>query len=200
MKRTLFMTVVLLCFATIYAQSDKQLAKVDNYSGVRVFSYCEPVAEYEVLGEVSFAGSSGGYYTIGGMTFASGTEQQYNEIRNALIMSAVMANRAVEGVIIHPIKNKQGRATMIKFKEDAENKDLAYVTKKRDYYIFIDCKPTGDYEFQGKRRCSDLVDGSSDSIIDGILRNTKNLSRNANAVIVTFVTNGYDYAEAITLK
>lgn len=200
MKQKLIIAVMILCGITTHAQSDKQLAKVDNYSGIRVFSYCEPIAEYEVLGEVSFAGSSGGYYTIGGMMFASGSEQQYNEIRNALIVSAVMANRAVEGVIIHPIKNKQGRATMIKFKEGAEDTDLAYVSKKRDFYIFIDCKPTGNYIFQGKRRCSDLVDGSSDSIIDGILRNTKNLSRNANAIIVTFVTNGYDYAEAITLK
>ena len=200
MRRTLFAIVVVLYFSTIYAQSDRQLAKVDNYGGIRVFSYCEPAAEYEVLGDVSFAGSSEGFYTIGGMVFASGTEQQYNEIRNALIISAVMANRAVEGVIIHPIKNKQGRATMIKFKEGAENTDLAYVSKKRDYYVFIDCRPINDYEFQGKRRCSDLVNGSSDNIIDGILRNTKNLSRNANAIIVTFVTNGYDYAEAITLK
>ena len=111
-----------------------------------------------------------------------------------------MANRTIDGVIIHPTQAHSGRATLIKFKEGVQDKDLAYVSKMKGYYIFIDCKPVGEYEYQGKRRCSALTDNSSDAVIGNILTNTKNLSRKANAVIVTFKTGGYDYSEAIILK
>lgn len=203
MKNEFLSAVLLLLTCTVYAKDAKQLAKVDNYSGVYIFSYCEPVADYEVLGEVSINGGSGGsYYSVGGMTFYRSGELQYNEIRNGLIISAVMANRAVDGIIIHPTKLNSGGATMIKFKKGTKKKDyeLAYVHKKRNYYIFVDSKPVSDYTYQGKRRARLLMDGSSDSLLGSILTNTKNLSRDANAVIVHFSTGGYDYAEAITIK
>ena len=202
MKHKILLAVLLLLTCTAYADDAKQLAKVDNYSGVYVFSYCEPVADYEVIGDVSVNGGGSSYYSIGGMSFYSSGELQYNELRNGLIVSAVMANRSVDGIIIHPTKVNSGRATMIKFKEGTEKKDreLAYVYKKSDYYIFVDCKPVSDYTYQGKRRARLLMNGSSESLIGAILTNTKNLSRDANAIIVHFTTNGYDYAEAITIK
>ena len=201
MKNKILLAVLLLLTCTAYAEDAKQLAKVDNYSGIYVFSESEPVAEYETLGDVSVSSGESSIYSIGGLTFVSGGTLQYSELRNSLIVAAVMANRQVEGVIIRPEKAGCGRATMIKFKDGTpkSERELAYVNSHRNVLVFIDCKPVSDYEFHAKYKYHGW-DGRFSKMIDNLVQNTRNLSKASNAVIIHFITNGYDYAEAITIK
>ena len=105
MKKFFSLLAMILIAGMSFAQNN--LAKAEVYGGVYVFMDCTPVSEYEVLGEVSFGGKGSGGTLIsmpsatGGqmMMVSSGSTPQYTSIRNGLISNAVLANRAVEGII-----------------------------------------------------------------------------------------------------
>ena len=185
----------------------KDYAIVDSYGGVYVFNDCTPVDQYEVLGDVSFGGKTSGSSFValpngmGGTTMivSGGETAQYTSIRNGLVANAVMANRAVEGIIISIPKEGMGRATMIKFKEKSDNNRLAKVNNHRGLYVFSDCKPVNTYTSIKKVKGKLVYWSSAYYYIRDTLLTKAARTKNCNAVIINLVEGGRDYVETINL-
>lgn len=185
----------------------KDYAIVQTYGSVYIFNDCTPVDSYDILGEVSFGGRSGGgtYMTMpngtGGSTVivSEGSTPQYTSIRNGLVANAVMANREVEGIIIKIQKEGEGQATMIKFKEKSERNKIAKVNHHRGLLVFSDCLPVNAYT-SIKKVNGKLIYWSSayDFIRDKLLEKAVK-TKDCNAVIINLVEGGRDYVETITL-
>ena len=185
----------------------KDYAMVQTYGSVYIFNDCTPVDSYDILGEVSFGGSSGGntYMTmpngtgVSTVVVSSGSTPQYTSIRNGLVANAVMANREVEGIIISIPKEGEGRATMIKFKEKSERNKIAKVNNHMGLLVFSDCVPVNAYTSINKVNGKLLYMSSAyDFIRDKLLE--KAVKKNdCNAVIINMVEGGRDYVETINL-
>ena len=185
----------------------KDYAMVQTYGSVYIFNDCTPVDSYDILGEVSFGGSSGGntYMTmpngtgVSTIVVSSGSTPQYTSIRNGLVANAVMANREVEGIIISIPKEGEGRATMIKFKEKSERNKIAKVNNHMGLLVFSDCVPVNAYTSINKVNGKLLYMSSAyDFIRDKLLE--KAVKKNdCNAVIINMVEGGRDYVETINL-
>lgn len=184
----------------------KNLAKAEQVSGVYIFTDCTPMGKYKVLGDVPFGGKSSAAFmsmsngtSTSTMLYVSGSDAQYTSIRNGLVANALMANREVEGIILHLEKEGEGRATMIKFL-DGEDKAICKVVKQQGLYVFCDCKPIEDYD-----RLGEIVGAGSLSILYSDLRNKliKKVHRKyktANGLILHLVEGGRDRADAILFE
>lgn len=186
------------------AIKDIDIARVDNFSGVYVFSDCVPIAPYEVLGEVSNSSTddSGFFYSSGGIGLGflmmdCGSIPQYNEIRYQLIASAVLANRQVEGIIITISQEGVGRAKLIKFKEDVKDKSLARVNSHMGVLVFTDCMPLNTYSYVGKVEKAGGMSSDYNNLLDRMIKKAQKKFPSVQGIIPRFVTNGSDTAEAI---
>ena len=201
-KYILLLQILLSC--NLLAQ--KNLAIADQVGGVYIFNDCTPLGKYEVLGDVTFGGSSNSSFIAmpngtGGTTMimSGGETPQYTSIRNGLVANAVMANRAVEGVLIQILNEGEGRATMIKFKE-GEDKSKCKVNRQQGLYVFCDCKPVQEYdklgEIVGAGGLSSLYSDLRNRLIKKVLKKYKT----ADGIILNLVEGGRDRADAIQLQ
>lgn len=186
---------------------DFALARVENFSGVYVFTDCSPIAEYEVLGEVSsslnqkedesFFMSTGG---IGGMMLMSGGDSatpQYTDIRSSLIVNAVLANRQVEGLIIKLPKAGEGSALMIKFKEGTTDRSLARVNSHMGIWVFVDNKPINQYTSVGFIKNAKAGSADYNVIRNKLIKLCSKKFPSAQGIIPHLVSGGHDSGEAI---
>lgn len=183
------------------------LARVNNYGGVYVFTDCSPICEYDILGDIYFdkegkqhAGTFMYYnaqsksINTAGYTYSE--TPQYTDIRDALIAQAVMANRQVEGIILSLPKAGEGRATLIKFKE-GNNKDLAKVNEHLGVFVFTDCMPLNNYSFVGKIDKAGGLNEDYSAIRDRLIKKSQKKFPEVQGVITRLVSGGNDTAEAI---
>lgn len=187
---------------------DYDLARVENYSGIYVFTDCTPVASYEILGDVFFDkegeqhamvlplynASSG---TINTTAINYKETPQYPDIRDGLIVQAVMANRQADGIIISISKAGEGRATIIKFKEGAEDRALARVKPHMGVFVFTDCTPVNTFTFVGKINKAGGLSADYNDLRDRLIKKVLKKYPSAQGIITRFVSGGYDSAEAI---
>lgn len=189
-------------------KKDLNLARVACYSGVLIFTDCMPVKQYEILGEVYYDKSGKQHATtlysynsatnsINSTAISYTESPQYPEIRDGLIIQSVMANRYVEGIIITITNEGEGRATMIKFKEGVEDKDLARVNTHYGLFVFTDCIPINTYSFVGKINRAGGLNVDYNVLRDKLLKKIINRYPIAQGVIPRFVSGGRDTAEAI---
>lgn len=184
---------------------DYNLARVENYSGVLVFMDCTPVVPYEVLGDVtnsnqSQGGFSSSYYRVGGMVVSNSSytsTPQYTDIRDQLVINAVMANREVEGILITIPKEGEGRATMIKFTDSVGDKTLARVSSHLGLWVFTDCTPVTPYSFVGKIKNAGGLNSAYFNLRDRLINKVLKKYPEAKGVITHLVSGGKDSAEAI---
>lgn len=185
----------------------KNLARVETYGGVLVFTDCTPVAPYEILGDVTNAtlssneGYSSSFLLLGGLLFSggssSGTTPQYPDIRNQLVINALMANRQVEGILISLPKYGEGRATLIKFKDGAEDKALARVNYHLGVLVFTDCTPINSYTFVGNIPKVKRAGIYYNNIRDKLIMQAQKKFPAAEGIITHLISGGRDSAEAI---
>ena len=202
MKKNLLLLMVFLS-CSIFAQQN--IATAEQVGGVYIFNDCVPLGQYEVLGDITFGGNNGSSFItmpngMGGTTMiVSGETPQYTSIRNGLVANAVMANRTVEGILIHIPKEGEGRATMIKFLE-GEDKAKCKVNRQQGLYVFCDCKPIQDYdklgEIVGAGGMSSLYGDLRNRLIKKVLKKYKS----ADGIIINLVEGGRDRADAIQLQ
>lgn len=140
-------------------------------------------------------GMGGGITTV----VYGGETPQYTSIRNGLIANAVMANRAVEGIIITEAAEGKGRATMIKFVNKSNKNRLAIVNRHRGLYVFSDCQPVNSYTSIKKIKGELMYLSSAYNYIRDKLLAKAVKKKDCNAVIITLVEGGIDYVEAIHL-
>lgn len=208
MKKFILATIAFIVSVTLFAQdiaqkvNDKDVARVSNYSGVLVFTDCMPIAPYEILGEVNSVPSSNSgssmMMSAGGMFFMGNiTTPQYTDIRDQLITNAVLANRQVEGIIISLPKEGEGRATLIKFKDDSDDNNLAKVITHQGVMVFMDCMPINSYTFVGKINKAGGMSADYSAIRDRLIKKSKKKFPDMQAIIPRLVSGGHDSAEAI---
>lgn len=106
MKYAKIVTLALLVCALFSFRNtaDKAAATVNRVQGLYVFADCQPVADYEVLGVVKFAGTT---------RFGS---TQYQAIRDKLIKRALEDYPMGEGIVFDFNKGSADKAEVIKFK------------------------------------------------------------------------------------
>lgn len=202
-------TPLQLASATIAPAVDKtkNLARVETYGGVLVFTDCTPVAPYEILGDVTNAtlssneGYSSSFLLLGGLLFSggssSGATPQYPDIRNQLVINALMANRQVEGILISLPKYGEGRATLIKFKDGAEDKALARVNYHLGVLVFTDCTPINSYTFVGNIPKVKRAGIYYNNIRDKLIMQAQKKFPATEGIITHLISGGRDSAEAI---
>ena len=210
MKKIIFVACVMMVYATLFAQDlgKNNIARVNSYGGTFVFTDCTPVAEYEILGDVYFD-KEGKQHTLTMQTYNAQTKSmnpstmtvtvtpQYTDIRDGLITQAVMANRQVEGVLISITKEGEGRATLIKFKEGATNKDIARVSAHLGVLVFTDCVPVNNYSFIGQINRAGGVSSDYNTLRDRLIKKALKKYSDVQGIIPRFVSGGADSAEAI---
>ena len=204
MKKTLFI-IGALC-ASVLCLAQKNVGKVEVVSGVYIFTDCTPIADYEVLGEVSFSKQATSKVTTmisptGGLTtgvVSSGETAQYTTVRNALVVQAVLANRAVEGIMLKDLGEGTGRAVMIKFTDSETDHALAKVNNYFGFYVFTDCTPVTEFTTVKKVKGKlGYLNASYGNIRDHMTKKATRRAKDANAVVIHLVDGGRDYVEAI---
>ncbi|MEE1254126.1 MAG: hypothetical protein UHJ11_03630 [Paludibacteraceae bacterium] len=203
MKKNLLLLMAMFSCG-MFAQ--KNIAIAEQVGGVYIFNDCTPLGQYEVLGDITFGGNSSSSFMampngLGGTTMimSGGETPQYTSIRNGLVANAIMANRAVEGILIQIPKEGEGRATMIRFL-DGEDKSKCKVNRQQGLYVFCDCRPIQEYDKLGE-----IVGAGGLSSLYSVLRNRlikKALKKykSADGIIINLVEGGRDRADAIQIQ
>lgn len=125
----LLMLLAQLCWS-IAAMSQTNLAHVNQYNGLYVFSDCTPATEYEMLGRVSYiGGEKSGVIYSNGIPIPYSEKEQYTTLRNSMVTLALGSSMEVEGIIITITSEGQGFATTIRFKSKNEDHSLAKVNR-----------------------------------------------------------------------
>ena len=165
------------------------LARVEKFNGVWVFTDCTPIASYDVIGEVSVMGyddielrNSGG---------------QYQSVRDGLIKVAKSANGQVEGVILTLITGGADKAHLIKFKDPSEDCSLARVKRYSGVYVFCDSSPLTPFEYLGSLKGKFTFIPQYTVLRDDFIKKVVKKQTEANGIILHLVTGGKDSAEAI---
>ncbi len=122
--------------------SQKNLAEVNKIQGFYVFVDNTPIAEYDVVGEVSRDGASND-------PDIKHSGAQYQAVRDHLLKKARLANYQADGIIIHLVTGGTDKAEILKFKDNQKDKNQAKVQQVQGLYIFTDCTPVSDYEYKG---------------------------------------------------
>lgn len=202
MKKHIFFTTMLaLLLTACYTPVFAQLAKVNSYSGVRVYIESTPVGQYETLGEVvlSLPPDIHTYTTVDGKIRQYVSSPHYAKIRDGLITQSVMANRATNGIII-----SGERATMLRIDEDDPNANYATVNRDGDLYLFIECTPATDYDFVGKVETRGVVSDYFMGVISKIryraTKDRKLKKQRYNAAIFHIDNTAGSYADYVLLK
>ena len=198
MKKILFLA--LLAIATIAnaqdvtndaPNADIRLARVNTHNGVYVFNDCEPVCDYEVIGEFSSENISPAEKANAGI--------QYQGLRDAFIKTAKMVNKQADGIILTLINGAVDKAYIIKFKEASADRAIARVQRYRGVYVFCDCEPLSNYKYLGDFKGKHSSNPQYTVLRDDFLKKCLEKYDNANGIILHLVLGGVDTAEAIKL-
>ncbi len=173
-------------------RTDIDIAHVEKSNGLFVFTDCSPIAEYEVIGEVSTNGT--------GNRDLQNSLGQYEAVRDELIKIARAANSQVEGVILTFVTGGYDKAHLIKFKDPSKDCSLARVKRYSGIYIFCDNTPLCEYEYLGNLKGKFTFIPQYVNLRDHFVQKCRRKYKNANGVILHLVTRGKDSAEAINLK
>lgn len=84
-------------------------------------------------------------------------------------------------------------------------KDLAEVNKIKGFYVFVDSKPTAEYESLGEvkvdEKDAEVKKSQQYQVVrDNLIKNARAANYTADGIILTFVNGGVDKAEIIKFK
>lgn len=85
-------------------------------------------------------------------------------------------------------------------------KNLAEVNKIKGFYVFVDCKPIGEYSSIGEVKVDEndfdvkKSRGQYQSVRDNLIKTAREVNLNADGIIITFIDGGTDKAEIIKFK
>lgn len=193
LKKSIFLTTaILLGFITnLYSQNN--IAVVNKIQGFYIFTDNQPLAEYDVIGEVTTDGNNDvDIRNSGG---------QYQAVRDYLIKTARQANYTADGLILSFVDGGTDKAVMIKFKENAPNKNQAKVNQYQGLYLFVDCEPLQETKYLGTNMIKrSFTSAQYSAIRDRIIKKCKADYTDAKGLIFKFVSNGTDTGDAIKFE
>lgn len=173
------------------AKEEIRLARVNTHNGVYVFNDCEPVSDYEVIGEFCFENLTDSEREKAG--------PQYQGLRDAFVKTAKMVNTQAEGIILTLVNGGVDKAYIIKFKDASADHAIARVQRYRGVYVFCDCEPLSNYKYLGNIKGKFTINPQYTVLRDDMLKKSLGKYSNTNGVILHLVTGGNDTAEAIEL-
>jgi hypothetical protein len=109
-------------FTSFVSTGQNNIAGVNKIQGFYIFTDCQPLAEYDVIGEVTTTGHNDRDIKNSGA--------QYQPVRDYLIRAARQVNYTADGLMITLVNGGTDKAVIIKFKENVENKNQAKVKQK----------------------------------------------------------------------
>lgn len=187
MKNFLFL-FCLICVSEAYAQ--KNTSVVNRIQGLYVFTDCQPIDDYEVLGEITTEGHNDKDIKKSG--------GQYQTIRDALIKKVKQTFYSADGIILSLVNGGTDKATVIKFKEKSDKNAHAKVNQYQGLYIFVDSKPVNEFEYQGTVKVSLSLSSQYTAIRDKLIKKCKSDFESAKGIVIKLVTGGKDLGDAIT--
>lgn len=174
---------------TLTGQSN--LASVNKIQGFYVFVDSQPIAEYDVIGEVVL---DSWIYRDRDVRISGG---QYQPVRDYLINSARRANNSADGLIMTLVNDGTNRAVIIKFKENQKNIGTAKVNQYQGLYLFVDANPVSPTNYIGSNtKIFDFGSYEYSAIRDKFIKRTKKDFPEAQCIIFKFVSGGTDVADA----
>ena len=190
MKKILILIALALPMLSM-AQND--VAVVPELHGVLIFTDNTPLADYDIVGEITYQQDSPDPYVA--------NPAQYDKIRRGLVINAILANRQVEGIITDIHDNGTGSAKMIIFRPGAKDRNLARVNEYKGVLYFYDCEPKNAYTSVKKFGAPSSFRYSV--VRKGVIKKAakkKMRKQGVNAVVVTYRTTMRDKANAIRFE
>jgi hypothetical protein len=193
MSKSFFLTIIILIGLLNNVHCQNNLATVNKIQGFYIFTDSQPLAEYDVIGEVTTNGhndkdikNSGG---------------QYQSVRDYLIKTARQVNYAADGLILSLVNGGTDKAVIIKFKENAQNKNQAKVSQYQGLYLFVDCEPIKETKYLGTIKCKMSFSSTQYSFLrDKLIKKCKEEYTDAKGLIIKFVSGGTDTGDAIKFE
>lgn len=168
-------------------------AIVTKLQGFYIFTDNQPIAEYEVVGEVSTEGHNDAAITK--------SKGQYQAVRDFLIRSARKVNYMADGLILSLVDGGDDKAAIIKFKSNSAQNNHAKVNQYQGVYIFVDSEPMRETEY-----ITSIFDhGKSNSLQYHALKERlisigRKEQPNAKVLVLKLVYGGSDSADIVKIK
>jgi len=193
MKKNIFLTIAILIGFMNNLFSQNNIATVNKINGFYIFTDNQPIAEYDVIGEITTKGHNDPDITSSGA--------QYQPVRDYLIKTARQANYTADGLIVSLINGGTDKALIIKFKENATNKNQAKVTQFQGLYLFVDCEPLKETKYLGTVKATMSWSSSQYSAVrDKLIKKCKGDFSDAKGIVIKFVSGGSDTGDAIKFE
>lgn len=176
-------------------QSDfpRSTAIVNKHHGFLVFCDSQPLAEYDVIGEIAIEGQ--------GDRDVQNSGGQYQPIRDFLAKKARSVNYLADGLILNLVNGGTDKALIIQFKPNAQNKSYAKANQYQGVYVFTDCEPIHATKYLSTSKMTYSF-GSMQytKLRDKLLKKAKKESPNAEGVLFKFTSGGTDVADAVSFE
>ena len=178
-------------FFNLYSQNN--VATVNKIQGLLIFTDCQPISDYEVVGEVNTL--------MGTDDDLKKSGAQYQPVRDLLIKITKQVNYKADGLILSLVNGGQDKAVIIKFKDQTTKNSLARVNQYQGIYIFVDNEPLNAYDYAGNIIPKNKSNSNQyTSIRELFLQKCVKDFGQAKGMILKFVNGGADIGDAIKFK
>jgi hypothetical protein len=191
MKR-LFTSLFFLSIS-YFSYCQNNVAVVNKIQNFYVFTDCQPLGEYELIGEVNTSGSND--------PEIKKSNGQYQPVRDFLIKTARQVNYTADGIILSLVNGGIDKAVIIKFKENSINNSHAKVNQYQGVYVFVDNEPFNETDYVGTIKDKGKASNSQYTTLrDRLISRCKNEFTNTRGMIIKFVNGGIDTGDLIKFK
>ncbi|MES3016754.1 MAG: hypothetical protein V4721_03200 [Bacteroidota bacterium] len=189
--RLILIAFLILAASVSYGQQN--VAVVSKIQGFYLFTDSHPIADFEVVGEVSTEGHNDAAITK--------SKGQYQPVRDFLIKAARKVNYTADGLIFSLVSGGDDKALIIKFKENSIKNSQSKVNQYQGVYIFTDSEPMSGTDY-----ITSILDrGKSNSLqYHALKERLLNICRkeqpNAKAIILKLRYGGTDSGDIVKIK
>lgn len=184
--------LLILSISCLDSFSQNNIATVNKIQGLLIFTDCQPVSDYEVIGEVNTM--------MGTDNDLKNSGAQYQPVRDLLIKLTKQVNYKADGIILSLVNGGQDKAVLIKFK-DQINSSHARVNQFQGVYIFVDNEPLSTYDYVGNVIPKNRSNSNQyTSIRELFLQKCVKDYGQAKGMLLKFVNGGADIGDAIKFK
>lgn len=185
--------ILIACLMVSKGYSQENLAVVSKIQGFYIFTDSQPIAEYEVVGEVSTEGHNDVAITK--------SKGQYQPVRDYLIKAARKVNYTADGLILSLVSGGDDKALIIKFKTNSETNNRSKVNQYQGIFIFVDSEPMRATEYitsisdQGKSNSLQYH-----ALKDRLINICRKEQPNAKALVLKLIYGGTDSGDIVRFK
>jgi hypothetical protein len=190
-KKILLAFCLILISSKVFSQNN--IAVVNKIQGFYIFTDCQPISEYDVVGEVTTEGQND--------PEIKRSKGQYQPIRDYLITAARKVNYTADGLVLSFVNGGNDKALIIKFKENSTKNSQSKVNQYQGVNVFVDSEPLDDFDYVG----SVLDKGKSNifqynELRDKLIAVCKKEIMNSKAIVLKLIYGGTDTGDVIKFK